>query len=120
MACLYLVSADTVNVDWKYGMEDTDTAVCVPPGKLIIIYMLYYISLLGTIINFEWETNHNVVEVGTMEDFDTCTGFTDTEAYEGPLAWPVPEAEGTYYIICGVKTHCADGNQKIAVTVGAC
>ena len=82
--------------------------------------MIYCISLLGTIINFEWETNHNVVEVGTMEDFDSCTGFTDTEAYEGPLAWPVPEAEGTYYIICGVKTHCADGNQKIAVTVGAC
>jgi hypothetical protein len=32
VACLCLVQADTVNVDWKYGMEDADTAVCVPPG----------------------------------------------------------------------------------------
>ena len=41
----------------------------------------------------------------------------DTTAYEGPLAWPVTEAEDTYYIVCGVRTHCADGNQKLAVTV---
>ena len=44
----------------------------------------------------------------------------DTTAYEGPLAWPVTEAEDTYYIVCGVRTHCADGNQKLAVTVGSC
>ena len=54
-------------------------------------------------------TNTNILE---KWDFDACTGFTDTTAYEGPHAWPVPEAEGTYYIVCGVRTHCADGNQK--------
>ena len=60
------------------------------------------------------------MEVASQEDFDACTGFTDTTAYDGPLAWPVPEAEGTYYIVCGVRTHCETGNQKLAVTVGTC
>ena len=77
-------------------------------------------KLLGSIINFEWSNGHNVVEVATQEDFDNCTGFTDTTGYEGPLTWPVPEAEGTYYIVCGVGHHCDTGNQKIAVTVGNC
>ena len=77
-------------------------------------------QLLGSIINFEWSNGHNVVEVATQEDFDNCTGFTDTTAYEGPLAWPVPEAEGTYYIVCGVGHHCIQGKQKLAVTVGNC
>ena len=83
----------------------TENEICVPPG---------------TIINFVWETDHNVVEVASQGDFDDCTGFTDTTGYDGPLAWPVPDAEGTYFIVCGVRTHCADGNQRLAVTVGTC
>merc|ERR1711970_1006352 len=85
VACLCLVEAGTVDIDWKYGMEDPDTAVCVPPG---------------TIINFVWESNHNVVEVATPEDFEACTGFTDTTPYEGPLA-PCPRGGG--YLLHSVR-----------------
>merc|ERR1712183_353290 len=102
-SCLSLAHAETVDIDWIYGM--TENEICVPPG---------------TIINFVWETDHNVVEVASQADFDDCTGFTDTTGYDGPLAWPVPDAEGTYFIVCGVRTHCADGNQRLAVTVGTC
>eukprot|EP00091_Calanus_sinicus_P000892 TRINITY_DN1084_c0_g1_i5.p2 TRINITY_DN1084_c0_g1~~TRINITY_DN1084_c0_g1_i5.p2 ORF type:complete len:115 (-),score=38.66 TRINITY_DN1084_c0_g1_i5:119-463(-) len=100
VACVHVALSETVDIDWTLGM--TENAVCVPPGS---------------IINFVWEHGHNVVEVATQEDFDACTGFTDHAAYTGPLAWPVPEAEGTYYIVCGVGSHCDVGNRKLAVTV---
>merc|ERR1711955_129261 len=83
-------------------LADADTAICVPPES---------------VINFVWETNHNVVLMENKEDFDSCTNFSDTEPYDGPFEWIAPPEEGVSYIICGVKTHCADGNQKLAVTV---
>ena len=83
------------------------------------IITIYFPSITssGSQINFVWETNHNVVLMENKEDFDACTNFSDTEPYEGPLLWDAPSEEGVTYIICGVKTHCADGNQKLAVTV---
>ena len=60
-----------------------------------------------------------MVEVASQEDFDSCKGFTDHAAYDGPLAWPVPEEEGTYFLVCGVAIHCKL-RQKLAVTVGSC
>merc|ERR1711942_104040 len=101
-AMLCLAEAEVFDVDWIYGMEDADTAICVPPGSQI---------------NFVWETNHNVVLMENKEDFDACTNISDTEPYEGPLLWDAPSEEGVTYIVCGVRTHCADGNQKLAVTV---
>merc|ERR1719347_1193960 len=47
-ALLCLAEAEVFDVDWIYGMEDADTAICVPPGSQI---------------NFVWETNHNVVQL---------------------------------------------------------
>merc|ERR1711879_839380 len=76
------VQSASVDIDWIYGM--TENEVCVAPGD---------------IVNFIWETNHNVVPV------------------DGPFAWTAPEEEGMVYVICGVRTHCADGNQKLAITV---
>ena len=69
----------------------------------------------GDIVNFVWTTNHNVVPV-SAEDYLACI-TADTEPVEGPLAWTAPAEEGMVYVICGVRTHCADGNQKLAITV---
>ena len=87
-----------MDIDWIYGM--TENEVCVAPGD---------------IVNFVWTTNHNVVPV-SAEDYLACI-TADTEPAEGPLAWTAPEEEGMTYVICGVRTHCADGNQKLAITV---
>merc|ERR1719250_287054 len=61
-ALLCLAEAEVFDVDWIYGMEDADTAICVPPGSQI---------------NFVWETNHNVVLMENKEDFDACTNFSE-------------------------------------------
>jgi len=102
--CLVLIcaisaaQAASVDIDWTYGM--TENEVCVAPGD---------------IVNFVWETNHNVVPV-SAEDYLACI-TSDTEPVEGPFAWTAPEEEQMVYVICGVRTHCADGNQKLAITV---
>merc|ERR1712042_211135 len=51
-AFLCVVQGEVFDIDWKYGMEDADTAICVPPGSQI---------------NFVWETNHNVVLMETKK-----------------------------------------------------
>ena len=70
----------------------------------------------GDIVNFIWESNHNVDPVASKEDYDSCVvGNHHPEA--GPLAWTAPKEEGITYVICGVGNHCTDGNQKLAITV---
>merc|ERR1711997_792413 len=91
-------SAKHVDIDWKYGM--TENEVCVTPGD---------------VVNFIWTSNHNVAPV-SAEDYLACI-TADTDPMDGPLAWTAPEEEGMVYVICGVRTHCADGNQKLAITV---
>merc|ERR1719481_1840885 len=34
-AFLCVVHGEVFDIDWKYGMEDADTAICVPPGSQI-------------------------------------------------------------------------------------
>ena len=70
-------------------------------------------------INFNWETNHNhnVVRMENKIDFDNCTNISDIEPMEGPFLWEAPAEEGVTYFTCGVGAHCAEGNQKLAVTV---
>merc|ERR1712137_433834 len=70
-ACaIAFTQAASHDVEWKYGM--TENELCVAPGD---------------IVNFIWETNHNVDPVATKEDYDNCV-FTNTEAEPGP--WPGP------------------------------
>ena len=69
----------------------------------------------GDVVNFIWTTNHNVAAV-SAEDYLACI-TAETEPMEGPLAWTAPMEEQMVYVICGVRTHCADGNQKLAITV---
>merc|ERR1711948_164807 len=95
IAAVQSVQSASVDIDWKYGM--TENEVCVAPGD---------------IVNFIWTTNHNVAP----EDYLACI-TADTEPVEGPLAWTAPAEEQMVYVICGVRTHCADGNQKLAITV---
>ena len=51
----------------------------------------------------------------SAEDYLACS-TTDTEPVEGPLAWTA-YGEGMVHVICGVGTHCAGGNMKLAITV---
>ena len=87
-----------MDIDWTYGM--TENEVCVAPND---------------VVNFIWTTNHNVVLV-SAEDYLAC--LTEyNEPMSGPLAWTAPSVEMVAYVICGVSTHCAEGNQKLAITV---
>ena len=61
------------------------------------------------------KNNYSVAPV-SAEDYLACL-TADTEPVDGPLAWTAPAEEGMVYVICGVRTHCADGNQKLAITV---
>merc|ERR1712115_97599 len=98
VAAVQTVQSASVDIDWIYGM--TENEVCVAPGD---------------VVNFIWTTNHNVAPV-SAEDYLACL-TADTEPVEGPLAWTAPAEEQMVYVICGVRTHCADGNQKLAITV---
>jgi len=99
-ACaIAFTKAASHDVEWIYGM--TENELCVAPGD---------------IVNFIWETNHNVDPVATKEDYDNCV-FSNTEAEAGPLAWTAPAEEGITYVVCGVSVHCTSGNQKLAITV---
>ena len=86
-------------------------------GMLSYTETVYKINLnLGDIVNFIWETNHNVDHVANKEDYDNCV-FTNAEAEAGPLAWTAPSEEGITYVVCGVSVHCTQGNQKLAITI---
>ena len=91
-----------MDIDWTYGM--TENEVCVAPGD---------------IVNFIWTTNHNVVPV-SAEDYLACR-TADTEPVEGPMSWETNYL-GTYYLISGVGTDCAEGNMKVTIGVssGSC
>merc|ERR1712124_149914 len=88
-ACaIAFTQAASHDVDWKFGM--TENELCVAPGD---------------IVNFIWETNHNVDHVANKEDYDNCV-FTNAAA-----------EEGITYVVCGVSVHCSQGNQKLAITI---
>ena len=70
---------------------------------------------LGDIVNFNYESGHNV-EVTDQAGYEGCV-VTQTEAVDGPISWTAPAEEGVTYTICGVSLHCALGNQKLAITV---
>jgi plastocyanin len=101
-------------------LEMTENEICVPQGWMFYVQENVEHVSAGTIINFVWDHGHNVLEVASQADCDACTGFSDHAEYDGSLAWTVPEERGTYYMVCGVGSHCSHGNQKLAVTVGAC
>jgi len=102
-ACLIASShCASHDVEWIYGM--TENELCVAPGDTV---------------NFVYESNHNV-EVTSQEAYEACT-VTMPDPVPGPIAWTAPMEEGVTYTLCGVRTHCADGNQKLAITVsGSC
>ena len=121
LACaIALTQAASHDVEWIYGM--TENELCVAPGVMMMLSYLKYsdifskLNISGDIVNFIWETNHNVDPVATKEDYDNCV-FTNTEPEAGPLAWTAPEEEGITYVVCGVSVHCTSGNQKLAITV---
>ena len=99
----------------------TENEVCVAPGayqnrfmKLNINDNKFFFNL-GDIVNFNYESGHNV-EVTDQAGYEGCV-VTQTEAVDGPISWTAPAEEGVTYTICGVSLHCALGNQKLAITV---
>jgi len=60
---------------------------------------------------------HNVVKVGSLEDFNHCTVSKplSPEYYDGQTKLTL-DKPGAHYFICSIPGHCADG-MKIKVLV---
>merc|ERR1711936_1049886 len=91
-----------VTVPWSFGMETVD--ICVETGTSVV---------------FEWTgSGHNVNLLSSKADYDTCTGFTDTQGNSGPYIYQ-GDTPGVFYFACGLGAgfHCNNGNMKAQVTV---
>ena len=76
----------------------------------------------GQKFRFEWDTNHNVVEVKKAV-YSKCTetnlekNKVDTKPVNGPSKNFSHDKAGTYYYVCGVEHHCDKHNQKAKITI---
>jgi hypothetical protein len=82
----------------------------------------------GQLVNFRFLKNHNVVEVFSEADFDSCnfgqgrilSGHTATvtaATQDTDYTFVAPQTVGTVFLVCGVGTHCTSMRQKVAITV---
>jgi hypothetical protein len=104
-----------VEVDWKLGMTASEQALTVPPGSTVV---------------FKWAEHHDVSEVDTLENYNSCdtssattlSGADDHSGHEhrflaeDTYSMQVGSSAGKRYIVCSVGGHCAAG-QKLAITV---
>ena len=77
----------------------TENELCVAPGEMMrcpfcMLYSRQFLKILsGDVVNFIWDTNHNVDPVATKEDYDNCV-VSNHHLEAGPLAWTAPEGGG--------------------------
>ncbi|KAL3747725.1 hypothetical protein ACJRO7_016519 [Eucalyptus globulus] len=70
----------------------------------------------GDTLKFVWNGTHNVANV-TREEYDNCTKVSSVLEGGEMLDFPLPaDANGLYYFICTIDSHCQNG-QKLAITV---
>ncbi|XP_056162194.1 mavicyanin-like isoform X2 [Syzygium oleosum] len=70
----------------------------------------------GDSLKFVWNGTHNVANV-SREEYDSCTKVSSIFQGGGAFSYPLPaDANGVYYFICTVNSHCQNG-QKLAITV---
>ncbi|KAK9829167.1 hypothetical protein WJX72_004280 [[Myrmecia] bisecta] len=78
---------------------------------------------VGDTVTFKWSSNHNVWQTPSAAcpaSFVEGPGLTQKAAASASGTYTFrATAPGTYFFACGVSTHCANGNMKIAVVVAA-
>jgi len=91
-----------VHVPWSFGMDHQ--AICVETGTNVIF------DKTGS--------SHNVNQLASQSDYDSCSGFTDTAGNSAPYMFSAV-TPGVFYFACGVGNgfHCNNGNMKAMVTV---
>eukprot|EP00092_Neocalanus_flemingeri_P094692 GFUD01120421.1.p1 GENE.GFUD01120421.1~~GFUD01120421.1.p1 ORF type:complete len:131 (+),score=28.24 GFUD01120421.1:45-437(+) len=90
---------------WKFGMEPQ--VICVETGTTVI---------------FDKTGSHHNVNQLTESEYNTCTGFTDTQGNsDNPVLYQA-DSPGVFYFACGVGSgfHCSNGGMKAQVTVTEC
>jgi len=85
----------------------------------------------GTTVIFDWTgivfggtgglpfSGHNVNQLSSQSNYDSCTGFADTQGNsDNPYKYQA-DTPGVFYFACGVGDgfHCSTGNMKAMVTV---
>ena len=63
-------------------------------------------------------SSHNVNQLASQSDYDSCSGFTDTAGNSDPYMFQAV-TPGVFYFACGVGSgfHCQNGNMKAMITV---
>ncbi|XP_048134246.1 cucumber peeling cupredoxin-like [Rhodamnia argentea] len=70
----------------------------------------------GDTLRFIWNGRHNVAVVN-REEYDSCTKVSSVSQGGETFNYTLPaDANGLYYFICTVDSHCENG-QKLAITV---
>merc|ERR1740137_162010 len=95
--------AKSKTLPWSFGMTPQD--VCVETGTTVII------DKTGS--------GHNVNQLSSQSNYDSCTGFADTQGNsDNPYKYQA-DTPGVFYFACGVGDgfHCSTGNMKAMVTV---
>lgn len=65
---------------------------------------------------FNWTSTHNVLEVTSKAEYDSCTKTNGIPKETSPVTITLT-ANGTLYFICTIATHCTLG-QKVTIKVG--
>ena len=111
LRCSVLLFASVVHG----AVHEVDWIIPTEPNAITIT--------VGDTVRFSWPTSeeHNVYQSASQADYDSCakTGgeeLAPTTVFE--YTTPAYDTVGTYYYVCTVREHCANG-QYIAVTVEA-
>ena len=95
--------------------------------------LLLLLSLIGDEVVFNFTSFHNVNWVN-KNVYDSCSNITNTTMGSGPIIWTAPQViitnhrriisliivlqeDGVKYAVCGVPSHCSNGNMKIKIYV---
>lgn len=92
--------------------------------QLISIYNFWYLlssklssnSFFFNASEFNWTATHNVLEVTTKTEYDSCVKTNGTPNDTSPVTFNLTK-NGTYYYICTIGSHCNSG-QKVTIVVG--
>jgi len=95
-----------------------------PPSNDLSYYTTWAASqtfAVGDTLEFEYSAaEHDVVQYTsntTLAEYNACNGTTEKTYTTGNDSIPLTIA-GTYYFICGIPGHCAEG-MKVSVNVSA-
>ncbi|KAG0613651.1 hypothetical protein M758_6G119100 [Ceratodon purpureus] len=100
LAMVAMCGAKEYQVEWKLPAAENTYNACQKKSFNV-----------GDTMKFTYmQEMHNVVEVGSEEDYNQCTMTKplSPEFADGNTSIKLSKA-GVHYYICSIPTHCADG-----------